>query len=230
MVNIDLHKANLITILRGIYSDPVLRNTLGFKGGTAALLFYKLPRLSVDLDFDLLDSDKKKEVFIRLQKLLPQFGTVREATEKQYTLFFLVSYQKGERNLKIEISKRAHQASYLIKNYLGISVLVMQEPDMAAHKLSAILTRKKFASRDLFDFWYFLKNNWLITEGIVKSQCGISLSEALKKVEEKVDSIKNTDLLSGLGELLDNKQKSWVREKLKDELLFQLQLYLEVHT
>lgn len=31
-----------------------MSSVLGFKGGTAALLFYGLPRLSVDLDFDLI--------------------------------------------------------------------------------------------------------------------------------------------------------------------------------
>jgi len=30
-----------------------------------------------------------------------------------------------------------------------------------------------------------------------------------------------------LGELLDEKQKNWVKDKLKEELLFQLKLYQE---
>ena len=51
MVNIDLHKSIFINILRGIYSDPLLRSILGFKGETATMLFYELPRFSVDLDF-----------------------------------------------------------------------------------------------------------------------------------------------------------------------------------
>ena len=49
------HRAVLINILKDIYSDPLLRTLLGFKGGTAAMLFYNLPRISVDLDFNLLD-------------------------------------------------------------------------------------------------------------------------------------------------------------------------------
>lgn len=229
MVNIDFHKTTLITILRGIYSDSLLRNSLGFKGETAAMLFYELPRFSVDLDFDLLAADKKQAIFMKLKQLLPHFGMVREAIEKRNTLFFLVSYQKEEGNLKIEISKRPSLARFILKNYLGISMLVMNESDMAAMKLSAILTRKKFASRDLFDLWYFLKNNWQITENIVTATNGFSLSEALQKVESQVKLVKNTDLLAGLGELLDNKQKSWVREKLQEELLFQIRLYLKVH-
>ncbi|OGG15541.1 hypothetical protein A3D77_05865 [Candidatus Gottesmanbacteria bacterium RIFCSPHIGHO2_02_FULL_39_11] len=224
-MNIDFHKATLITILREIYSDAVLRNSLGFKGGTAAMLFYKLPRFSVDLDFDLLDAKKKQAVFERLKELLTSFGTLREATEKRDTLFFFLSYQRDERNIKIELSKRPTLAHYVPKSYLGISVLVMKEEDMAAYKLCTVLTRKKFASRDLFDLWYFLKNNWHITEEIVNKRIGLSLSDAIGKMENQVKTVKNTDLLAGLGDLLDNKQKSWVREKLKEELLFQLKLY-----
>ena len=49
------HKSILLQILKDIYSDTSIAPYLGFKGGTAALLFYDLPRNSVDLDFDLLD-------------------------------------------------------------------------------------------------------------------------------------------------------------------------------
>lgn len=59
----DQHKIILIKILKAIYSDPILRTILGFKGETAGFLFYNLPRLSVDLDFEelnLIDLNKKK--------------------------------------------------------------------------------------------------------------------------------------------------------------------------
>jgi hypothetical protein len=53
------HKIILIEILKSIYGDPDLRTALGFKGGTAAMLFYDLPRLCVVLVFDFLIEDKK---------------------------------------------------------------------------------------------------------------------------------------------------------------------------
>lgn len=226
MVNIDLHKNNLVIILREIYSDSKLRTNLGFKGGTAAMLFYGLPRFSIDLDFDLIYPDKKEEVFQRLKKILPQFGNLVQAQEKKYTLFFLISYKTGERGLKVEISKRSLPSEYAPKNYLGISMLVMKEEDMAAGKLAALLTRRKFASRDLFDLWFFLKNNWQIDKRVLKEKTGLSLAQALKKAQAKVKVLKREELLAGLGELLDNKQKAWVREKLCEELLFFIRLYL----
>lgn len=42
-----------------------------------------------------------------------------------------------------------------------------------------------------------------------------------------VKNVKPSDLLAGLGELLDNKQKAWAREHLQDELVFRLKLYLD---
>jgi predicted nucleotidyltransferase component of viral defense system len=225
MVNIDLHRNNLITILRQIYSDPTLRTVLGFKGGTAAMLFYELPRFSVDLDFDLLDPNKKEEVLKKLKEILPQFGVVSEAQDKKYTLFFLIRYQTGERTLKVEISKRSVRSEYSIQRYLGVSMLVMKQEDMAAGKLAAFLTRKKFASRDLFDLWFFLKNNWRIDEEVLKNLTGLSLSRALQKAYELVASVKKTELLAGLGDLLDNKQKAFVKDKLQSDLLFLIKLY-----
>lgn len=225
-MNIDWHKRVFISILKEIYEDPILRVVLGFKGGTAAMLFYDLPRFSVDLDFDLLFPSKKEIVFTRLKEILPKFGVLTQATDKKYTLFFLLVYQKGERNLKIEISKRGTLSNYIIKNYLGISMMVMKEEDMAAGKLSALLTRNKFAARDLFDLWFFLKNNWEIDETSLKEKIGLNLNKALNKAKKKVKGVKKTELLSGLGELVDDKQKIWAKEKLPEETIFYLDLYL----
>lgn len=226
VLNKDLHRDAFVAILREIYSDTLLRTLLGFKGGTAAMLFYGLPRFSVDLDFDLLDPDKKELVFERLKKILPKFGNV-ETSDKYHTLFFLLSYQKGERSLKVEISKRIIKSAYAPKNYLGISMLVMKEEDMVAGKLAALLTRKRFATRDMFDLWFFLKENWQINEEFLKAKSGFSLKEALEKAQYVVKNVKPPGLLAGLGEFLDNKQKAWVREHLQDELVFRLKLYLD---
>lgn len=223
----DLHRDVFISILKEIYSDTLLRTNLGFKGGTAAMLFYGLPRFSVDLDFNLLDPEKKEVVFERLKEILPNYGNVIQTKEKYYTLFFLLSYKKGGRGLKVEISKRPLQFEYVPKNFLGISMLVMKEEDMVAGKLSALLTRRDFANRDLFDMWYFLKEHWEINERVLKENTGLTLAQALKKAQAQVKKIKKNEILAGLGDLLDNKQKAFVREKLQNELVFYIKLYLD---
>lgn len=227
MYNQDQHKTILVKILKEIYSKPSLRTILGFKGGTAAYLFYDLPRLSVDLDFDLLDNAKKQDIFDEIKKILAEFGELPEAIEKRSTLFFLLSYGKGERKIKVEISKRPSKSSFEARSYLGIPVLLMKKEDMFANKLITFLTRTKFASRDLFDLWYFLKNDWSINEEIVKEQMHKSLKQVINDAMKKVKEIKSSSLLHGLGELVDEKQKGWIKEKLKDELVFYLKLYHE---
>ena len=73
------HKNILIRILKDIFTDPNVGPFLGFKGGTAAFLFYDLNRFSVDLDFDLLDATKEEQVFNRVKEILESYGTLKEA-------------------------------------------------------------------------------------------------------------------------------------------------------
>lgn len=221
------HQEIMLKILKEIYFDAQLAKLLGFKGGSAAMFFYDLPRFSVDLDFDLLDETKKDFVLEKVSVFLPKFGKITEATEKRYTLFFLISYQKGERQLKIEISKRPVRNRYDLNTLLGISVLVEAQKDMLAGKLAAFLTRKKFASRDLFDLWFFMQKDFEINKNSVKIQTKLDYVKALKTALAKVKKLKVGDLLSGLGELVDEKQKNWVKEKLLKEVVFYLNLYLE---
>ncbi|MBU1322470.1 nucleotidyl transferase AbiEii/AbiGii toxin family protein [Patescibacteria group bacterium] len=228
MLDLARHKTILINLLKDIYSDVELRTILGFKGGTAAMMFYDLPRFSVDLDFDLLNEGKKELVLEKIKKILPPYGEIHDAAEKRFTLFFLLSYEKGKQAVKIEISKRKGLNVYEFKNYLGISMLVIKQEDAAAGKLAALITRKRFAMRDVFDTWYFLKNDWSINEAVLKEKTGLSLKQALKKALGKVAEIRKNQALQGLGELLNNKQKVWVKENLIKDIIFLLKLKLKM--
>ena len=66
---------------------------MGFKGGTAAFMFYNLPRFSVDLDFDLLDETQEYNVFNKIEKIVKHYGKIKEARKKRFNLFFLISYE-----------------------------------------------------------------------------------------------------------------------------------------
>ena len=69
-LDIAIHRNTLIHLLKDLYSDATVGPFLGFKGGTAAYLFYNLPRFSVDLDFDLLDETQQDAIFERVQTIL----------------------------------------------------------------------------------------------------------------------------------------------------------------
>ncbi len=224
MFNIEEHKANLISITKEIYSDVNIGPILGFKGGTAMYLFHDLSRFSVDLDFDLLDAQKDQVVFQRIEKILLPLGKIKDKYIKGRTVFFLFSYTHGDRLIKIEISKRPTISSYEVKNYLGVPMLIMREEDLSANKLIALVERSKYASRDLYDVWFILKNNWPINETIIQKRTGKNLKEHLAHALEFVKKYPEDKMLFGLGELIDDKTKRWVREHLREDLIFQLQL------
>jgi predicted nucleotidyltransferase component of viral defense system len=227
VLKVSEHKNIMIQILKDIYSDTSISPFLVFKGGTAAYIFYNLSRFSVDLDFDLIDKDKEKEVFDKIEKIVKKYGEIKEARKKRFNLFFLLSYNKEAQNIKIEINQRSFGSKHEIKTYLGISMLVMVKEDMFAHKLVAMYERMGKTNRDIYDVWFFLKENWPINKEIVEKRTGEDFKDFLKKVISSLEKIGNQNILSGMGELLDEQQKGWVKENLKKDLEFLLKLKLE---
>ena len=50
-IDIARHKTILFQILKDIYTDSSISPYMGFKGGTAAYMFFGLERFSADLRF-----------------------------------------------------------------------------------------------------------------------------------------------------------------------------------
>ncbi len=222
------HKNIMLQILKDIYSDTSIAPFLGFKGGTAALLFYDLNRNSVDLDFDLLDETKEEEVFNKIQKITANYGTITESKIKHFNLLNVISYKRGAQQVKVEVSRRQFGSRYEMKTLLGISMLVMVQEDMFAHKLMAMYERIGKTSRDIFDVWFFSKNNWDINKKIVEGRSGMSFKDTLTKLIKMLEKMDNKHTLDGLGELLTEPQKDWARSRLKLETIMQLMLRLEL--
>lgn len=218
------HKNILLQILKDIYSDTSIAPYLGFKGGTAAMMFYDLPRNSVDLDLDLLDETKENEVFEKINKIISNYGKITDSYMQRFNLRNVISYAPGAQNIKVEVNRRQFGSKYEIKTLLGISMLVMVQEDMFAHKLMAMIERVGKTSRDIFDVHYFAKNNWPINRKIVEERSGLSFKETLEKAVSQLESMDNKHILDGLGELLTDSQKDSARAKLKSDTIFQLKL------
>lgn len=227
MLNIEKHKGILIRILKDIYTDNTLGPVLGFKGGTAALLFYGLSRFSVDLDFDLLDAGQEDHVFGRVGAMLAAYGMAKERRKKRFTLFYELSYAKADQNIKVEINRRSFGSKYAVINYFGISMKVMVEEDMFANKLAALYERAERANRDIFDIWFFLQNSWPINKKLVEKRLNMAFGDCVAKCIEKLEKVPDRTILSGMGELLDAKQKAWAKAKLKKETIFLLNIMLD---
>ena len=224
MLNKEKYQLIMAQILKDIYSDVSLASLLGFKGGTAAFMFYDLPRFSVDLDFDLLDDSEENRnlVFKKVRDIVARYGEIKDEQQKFATIFFALSYEAGAHQIKVEINSRKTGASFEMKNYFGTPILTSAKSSMFSAKLVALLNRKKFAARDLFDIYFFLKNNWDTDEKVFAAYDITSEKEYVKKCVAFIENVPENTLLKDLGELIDEKQKAFVRTKIKNETIFLL--------
>jgi len=223
----------LISILKEIYSHPELGPVLGFKGGTAGILFYNLDRFSADLDFDLLNWEKRGVVFTAMRALLKPFGKIKLAERNGYRLTFLLAYDEMDPNsqtIKVEINRWEFGSRFDIQSSLGIPMNVMIPEDMLANKLVAMSERMGKANRDLYDAWFFLSHGWQVNAEIVERRTGLKLNRFLEKCRESVAAVNTRNILSGMGELTNEKQEAWIKNNLKSELVYQLNMYLETMT
>jgi hypothetical protein len=221
------HRTILLSLLKSIYTDVKISSILGFKGGTALYLFYELPRFSVDLDFDLLNLNSEELVFDSIESISKKYCEVKTAIKKRNSIQFLLSYDKNSQNIKLDISKRNFGASYELKNVAGLSMNVMKKEDLFANKLIALTERPNLAVRDLFDLEYMFKKLWNINEEIIISRSKLGLEQYLRKAIDLVENYKFDNILSEIGELLDDKQKIWVKKKLQQECVFAMKIRLD---
>lgn len=225
-MNKDKHKLYMAQILGLIFRDKELCRLLAFKGGTALMFFHGLPRFSTDLDFNLLDPTKEREVFTKVRSILQRFGTIDDEAIKHYGILLVLNYGKGERMLKVEISNRQYDNHYEIRNLAGTDIRVMKMPDMFAHKLCAM--GERISPRDVFDCWFFLNRHTEINEQIVMERTGMGVSDYALACVEKLRTASPKMLMQGLGEVIDNKTKAFVRTKLIEETAMALELFAAI--
>ena len=230
-------------ILRDIYSDTSISSLMGFKGGTCAYFFYGLTRFSVDLDFDLLapskvegfssDEATQKLVYEKIAGMLGKYGEIKDAYIKRNTIFLLLSYGDADHNVKVEVNVRVLMPElkehYELKEYLGISMLAGKKDYLFASKLATLTDRRTLAMRDIYDVWFFAKNNWDINAEVLKARTGKTIKEHIAGCILVIESVKDNEILRGLAELLFNeKEKAWVKTHLRKEAIFLLKNYMSV--
>ncbi|MBE0673627.1 MAG: nucleotidyl transferase AbiEii/AbiGii toxin family protein [Bacteroidales bacterium] len=225
MTDINRHRFLLVQILKDIYSDLVLANCLAFKGGTALMFFYDLPRFSVDLDFNLTARENEEEVYQKVRTIILKYGEIFDEAMKFYGPVIVLNYGKGERKLKVEISNRDFNDRYEIKNFLGINIRVMVAADMFAHKLCSLLDRPSLAGRDVFDIWFFLKNNFPVNQEIVRKRMNKSLPGYLRDCIIRLETADDRIILHGTGTLTDQELTRFARKGMRSETIDLLKFY-----
>lgn len=221
------HKLYMAQILSQIFKDKDLCNVLGFKGGTALMFFYDLPRFSTDLDFNLLDESKQDMAYEKVRRILLKYGSIDDEAKKLYGPILVLNYGKGERMLKVEISNRQYDNHYETKTLAGTDIRVLTTPDMFAHKLCAM--GERLSPRDIFDVWFFLDQlHASINENIIRQRTGKSVAEYAEWCSRRVCESSPKLLMQGLGEVIDDvRTKNFVKSKMIDETTQLLKLFAE---
>lgn len=222
MLNIERHKLIMTKILLGLVSNKRLSARLGFKGGTALYLFDGLDRFSTDLDFDLVGEGGEEEIGL-IDTIVRESLEITDKKTKRFTWYWQGSYARGMSRVKVEVNTRQYPNEYERKDYRGYSMLVMKREFMLAHKLCAVLDRKKLQNRDLYDVWWMLKQDFEVAEGIVELRMGMKIKKYWGKLLKTVRDLPvNYDILNGLGEVMSQSKKDWVKAKLVSALELEL--------
>jgi hypothetical protein len=224
MTDASKHRFFIFQILKDIFSDIELANYLGLKGETALFLFTDFPRISIDVDFNLLDHSKEKIVMEKLRSILMQHENIFDLA----IIFFgqIIALNRGRENkkVKIEISKIEYVNNYEIKNLLGINMPVLTLPDMLSHKLCDL--SDNFAiNRTVFDSWFMMKNNTPVNRLIIETRTKMQLPDYLQKCINKLENMYDKDLLEDLEETVNTRMQNFIKTKLLSETIDLLQQY-----
>ncbi len=215
MLNKEQHRLIMFQILKDIFESNIGKY-LAFKWWTACYFLYGLDRFSTDLDFDLVDD---VSIDGELESILWKYGKLKKGTK------LILSYGEGDSNIKIDVSRKIWASNqYEIVNFYGTDIRVQARGSIFSNKLVALTERS--ANRDIYDVWFFFKNIFPIDGAIIEERTWQSVNEFLEVVENKLQKLgKNYNILDGLGEVLTEKQKYFVKEKLIWELLWTLSFY-----
>lgn len=228
MIDINRHKFFLLQVLKDIYADTELASSLAFKGGTALMLFHDLPRFSVDLDFNLMSECDAEGVYSKLKNILLSYGSIRDEARKRYGMILVLEYERDKRNLKVEVSNRIYPDQYELRDYLGIPMNVMTLECMFTHKLMALLGRSALTNRDIFDCWFYMKRRVVLKRSILDIRLDCPFEQYIDNCIDVVSRISSTRILDGMGELMDDQLKHWVKTSLIKNFVTLAKFYREM--
>jgi predicted nucleotidyltransferase component of viral defense system len=209
-----------------LYNEPIIKESLVFRGGTALnKLFIKPPaRYSEDIDFVQIHKEPIGATINAIRKVLkPWLGEPnRKITERGAKLVYRYQAISGlGARLKIEINTTEHfqvlpfrleKLNVESEWFNGSSEIITYElAELMATKLRALYQRRK--GRDLFDLWYVFKNDLVDVDkviGIFKKYCANEGIIITKKLFEQNIALKklNLDFSTDMKVLLPHKT-SW---------------------
>lgn len=228
MLNITKHRIKLYELLVAIYSSKYGKH-FWFTWWTLAYFLFWLERFSTDLDFDILWTIDDQTFTKDMSDIFSAHATIKDMYNKNYTYFRLLNYESWQMNIKIEGNKRYIKSNkYELHNFYWQTILCMTKECAFANKLIALLERNRTVSRDLFDIHFFFKQWCTIDEAVLQEKTGKNIQDYLILVKTFIKKhFHQENILAGLWELIDNKQKIFVKEQLIQETIWLIDFYLD---
>ncbi len=176
----------LSQVLTFIENDNFLSESLALKGGTAInLMFFSLPRLSVDIDLDFIHNLPKEEMIKSKELITEKFHTFMR--NQGYTLeekisktthalnssvFSYINAGGVKDRIKIEVNYmlREHilkpeiRSVNKIEGFSNSKILCINPIEIYGAKITALLSRA--AARDLYDVNSMLKSEMFSTKDL----------------------------------------------------------------
>jgi len=211
-----------LEILRRI-STSELKSLLAFKGGTALHLLYHMDRFSEDLDFSVTVKTDEKKIGGLLKPLLMNEEITDQAVKRR-TILFEIRQTFGGRafRLKIEINTDdvvpgEPKTLFAPAVPASFSIQAMRSDWLTGQKVRAFLQRKK--ARDLYDLWFLLKTRLPLDFRLISRLTNISEDELPEKIQERIESTTEREIVTDLNPFLEAKLRDWTRRSLKVETL-----------
>ena len=224
-----IHKAYLLRTLTEIVDNPILSNSLYFKGGTCASMMGILDRFSVDLDFDLKIGANEKELRNEFYKIFEKLGfSLQQESQKALEFFFKYQNSPNQRNtLKIDALNFIVKSNVYVPVFLpeiNRTVNCQNQESIFANKLVAVKDRydrkKSIAGRDIYDIHYFFLKNLKYSEQIIIERTGLQVKEYLIYLRNFINEKVNQTLIDqDLNTLLPVETFNKIRKTLKEETL-----------
>lgn len=227
-----IHKAWLYRVLTGFCDNPLISNSLYFKGGTCAGMRGLLDRFSIDLDFDYVAEDKKLPAVRKGMEEVFKYLGLEIKDKSQVVPQFFLKYnprKENERNtIKIDVTMPPPESNIyepVRLNDIDRILYCQTIETMFANKLVALIDRfektASIAGRDLYDIhYYFISGYRYSKEVILERRNIINIENFFVELSKFInDNISETIISQDLNMLLPYEQFKRVRKILKQETL-----------
>ena len=218
MFDVAIHENYMKRILHWIFGSKI-GDFLWFKWWRLSYFCYNLDRFSTDIDIDIIDLDKEKEVVEIVRGILHELWDVKNETLGKTLHRRIFRYDEKSMNIKVELNKRIRKANtYDIQNIDWMKIRCMSPDSIFANKLVALYER--FKNRDLYDVNFFLKNKFPLNEGIITERTWKNMKDFISELISILpDYYKQNNILAELWEVLTDEQKIWMKNKALDETI-----------